>query len=114
MRQVFSWPAYTWKIYAKPDDQDLVIVRILGRGVKDGIEREAAVGLLDRYDEVTGFTSMELTTGWHAAIICAAQARGVSPRAWVPVELAVSGPRFAAELLKRGFDLHVNWPKETD
>lgn len=97
------------KINAQPSDKDLVIVRILGRGLKDGVEREVVVDLFDRYDEATGFTAMERTTGWHAAIICAAQAHGLTPRGGVPVELALPGPAFADELLKRGFDLRVNW-----
>jgi lysine 6-dehydrogenase len=97
------------RLYARPDERDLVIVRIIGRGLKNGVEREVVVDLFDRYDEATGFTAMERTTGWHAAIICAAQADGRAPRGGVPVELALSGPAFAAELAKRGFDLRVTW-----
>lgn len=97
------------QIYAGPQEKDLVIVRIIGRGIKDGVEREAVVDLFDRYDVTTGFTAMERTTGWHAAIICAAQARGETPRGGVPVELAIPGPAFAEELLKRGFDLRIAW-----
>lgn len=97
------------KIDAQPGEKDLVIVRILGRGLKGDAEREVVVNLIDRYDETTGFTAMERTTGWHAAIICAAQARGQTPRGGVPVELALSGPAFADELRKRGFDLSVKW-----
>lgn len=100
------------QIYAQPGEKDLVIVRIIGRGLKDGREREVVVDLFDRYDEATGFTAMERTTGWHAAIISAAQARGLTPRGGVPVELAMSGPAFAGELLKRGFDLRVKWSEE--
>lgn len=101
------------QIEAKPGENDLVVVRIIGRGLKDGQEREVIVDLFDRYDEVTGFTAMERTTGWHAAIICAAQARGLTPRGGVPVELALPGPAFAEELLKRGFDLRVEWKDES-
>lgn len=97
------------QLYAKPGEHDLVIVRIIGRGLVDGVEREVVVDLFDRYDEATGFTAMERTTGWHAAIICAAQARGQTPRGGVPVELALPGSAFAEELRKRGFDLRVNW-----
>jgi len=97
------------QLYAKPGEHDLVIVRIIGRGLVDGVEREVVVDLFDRYDEATGFTAMERTTGWHAAIICAAQARGQTPRGGVPVELALPGSAFADELRKRGFDLRVNW-----
>jgi lysine 6-dehydrogenase len=97
------------RLYAQPGERDLVIVRVIGRGLKDGREREVVIDLFDGYDEATGFTAMERTTGWHAAIICAAQARGLTPRGGVPVELAVPSPTFAEGLLKRGFDLRVTW-----
>jgi lysine 6-dehydrogenase len=100
------------QLYAQPGERDLVIVRVIGRGIKDGVEREVVVDLFDHFDEATGFTAMERTTGWHAAIICAAQAQGRTPRGGVPVELAIPGPAFAAELLKRGFDLRVKWGGE--
>ncbi len=97
------------QLYAQPGERDLVIVRIIGRGLVGGQEREVVVDLFDEYDPATGFTAMERTTGWHAAIICAAQARGQTPRGGVPVELALPGPDFAAELAKRGFDLRLRW-----
>ena len=100
------------QIYAGPEERDLVIVRIFGRGLKDGAEREVIVDLFDRYDDTTGFTAMERTTGWHAAIICAAQASGATPRGGVPGELTMSGRAFAAELRKRQFDLRVSWAQD--
>ena len=57
------------QILARPGEQDLVIIRIIARGLKDGQEQETVVDLFDFYDETTGFTSMERTTGWHAAIM---------------------------------------------
>lgn len=86
-----------------PDDRDLVAIRVLCRGEKDGVRAEAVVELLDYYDEQTGFTAMERTTGWHASIVAIAMAHGVTPRGAKPVELALPGPYFAAEMKKRGF-----------
>jgi lysine 6-dehydrogenase len=91
----------------RPDDRDMVIVRVIARGLKDGQEKEATIELFDYYDESTGFTAMERTTGWHAAIMAGFIARGQTPRGGVPVELAVHGTRFVEELRKRGFDLRV-------
>ena len=91
----------------RPDEQDMVVIRIIARGLKDGIEQEATVDLLDYYDEVTGFTAMERTTGWHAAIMAGLIARGKTPRGGVPVELAVPGSVFIEEFRKRGFDVRV-------
>ena len=57
----------------------MVIIRIIARGLKDGREQEAIVDLFDYYDETTGFTSMERTTGWHAAIMAGFMARRQTP-----------------------------------
>jgi lysine 6-dehydrogenase len=97
------------KLYARPDQRDLVIVRVVGRGLKDGRDAEVTVDLIDRHDETTGFTAMERTTGWHAAIMCQLHARGATPRGGLPVELAVPGSVFADELRKRDFNLTVRW-----
>jgi lysine 6-dehydrogenase len=98
------------KIRAKPGEPDLVIVRILARGRKDSRPAQVQVELIDTYDEVTGFTAMERTTGWDASIKTILNAQGVTPRGVVPVELAVSGALYANELRKRGFKLTINYP----
>ena len=95
------------QILAQPGDHDLVVIRIVVRGLKGGQEKAYVVDLFDRYDEATGFTAMERTTGWHAAIMAGFIARGQTPRGGVPVELAVPGPLFVEEFRKRGFDLRV-------
>ena len=96
------------QILARPGEQDLVIIRIIARGLKDGQEQETVVDLVDYYDETTGFTSMERTTGWHAAIMAGFMARRQTPLGGVPVELAVPGQVFVEEFRKRGFDLRVS------
>ena len=96
------------QIVAQTGDQDLVVIRIIARGRKDGQEKEYTIDLFDRYDETTGFTDMERTTGWHAAIMVGFIARGQTPRGGVPVELAVPGPLFVEEFRKRGFDLRIS------
>jgi len=93
------------KIRAKPGDPDLVIVRVLATGRKDGRASRAQVELVDRYDETTGFTAMERTTGWDGSLKAIMNAHGRTPRGVHPAEVAVSGPDYAAELRKRGFSL---------
>ena len=93
------------KIRARPGEPDLVIVRILAKGRKDGRLAQVQVELIDTYDETTGFTAMERTTGWDASIKTILNAQGITPRGVVPVELAVPGSLYAAEILKRGFNL---------
>jgi lysine 6-dehydrogenase len=97
------------QILAKPGERDLVIIRIIGRGIKDGREQEVTLDLFDYFDESTGFTAMERTTGWHASIMAGFIARQQTPRGSIPVELAVPGSIFVEEFRKRGFDLHEHW-----
>ena len=93
------------RIRAKPGEPDLVIVRVLAKGKKDGCTAQVLLDLIDRYDEVTGFTAMERTTGWDGSIKAIMNAHGVTPRGVNPAEIAVPGLRYAAELRKRGFSL---------
>ena len=97
------------KIKAKVGEPDLVIVRVLAKGRKDGRDAQVQVQLTDRFDEATGFTAMERTTGWDGALKAEMTAHGRTPRGGNPAELAVSGPDYAEELLKRGFDLTVDY-----
>ncbi len=97
------------QIRAQPGDQDMVVIRIIARGRKDGLERELILDLFDYYDEQTNFTAMERTTGWHAAIMAGLIARHATPLGCVPVELAVPGAVFIEELRKRAFDLRLSW-----
>jgi len=93
------------KLRAKPGEPDLVIVRVQAIGKKDGHAAQMILDLIDRYDDATGFTAMERTTGWDGSIKAIMNAQGVTPRGVHPAELAVPGPQYAAELRKRGFSL---------
>ena len=97
------------KIRARPGEPDLVIVRVLARGRKDGHPAEVVVELIDRYDDATGFTAMERTTGWDGSLKAILNARGVTPRGAHPAEVAVPGPLYAEELRRRGFSLTETW-----
>ncbi|MEX1336386.1 MAG: saccharopine dehydrogenase C-terminal domain-containing protein [Candidatus Limnocylindrales bacterium] len=100
------------KIRAAPGEPDLVIVRVVAKGRKDGRAAGVQVELIDRFDEATGFTAMERTTGWDGALKAIMNAQGRTPRGVNPAELAISGPDYAAELRKRGFDLSVAYLDE--
>jgi lysine 6-dehydrogenase len=95
------------RIRARPGDPDLVIVRVVATGTRGGQPARVRVELIDRYDEATGFTAMERTTGWDGALKAILNAHGRTPRGVVPAELAVSGPVYAQELRDRGFALTV-------
>ncbi len=100
------------KIRARPGDPDLVIVRVLARGRRDGRAADVVVELIDRYDEATGFTAMERTTGWDGSLKAILNARGITPRGAHPAEIAVPGPLYAEELRRRGFSVTETWSPE--
>jgi len=93
------------KITATEEDRDLVIVRVKAVGEKDGKPAESLVEVIDYYDEVTGFTAMERTTGWHGAIVAIMNARGLTTRGVKPVETGVPAQLFVDEMKKRGLSL---------
>ena len=85
--------------------KDVCIIRARAVGTKDGQRAEAQVDLVDYYDETTGFTSMQRTTGWHLSIVAAMIARGETPVGSIPLEIAVPGDAFVKEARKRGFNV---------
>jgi len=87
------------------DEKDVVVIRIRATGRKSGRRTEVVLDLMDFYDEDTGFTAMERTTGWDAAIVAGMMARGQTPRGAIPVELAVPSSLFVEELAKRSIQV---------
>ncbi len=90
-----------------PGARDVCIIRIQASGVKDGRRARAVVEMIDYYDDTTGFTAMERTTGWDGAIVAEMMARGQTPRGAAPVELAVPPGLFVDELGKRGIKVET-------
>jgi lysine 6-dehydrogenase len=90
-----------------PEDRDVCAIRVRATGHKAGRPAEAIVEMIDVYDEATGFTAMERTTGWDGAIVAGMMARGQTPRGAVPVELAVPPGLFVEELAKRGIEVQT-------
>jgi lysine 6-dehydrogenase len=89
-----------------PGEPDLVILRVACRG-EDEAGRPLAVTyeILDFEDERTGFTAMERTTAYPAAIVLAYIASGAAPRGAIPLEKAMPGDLFMGELGRRGIPL---------
>lgn len=85
-----------------PGEKDVVVIRIRATGKKAGRPASVTLNLMDWYDDDTGFTAMERTTGWDGAIVAGMMARGQTPRGAKPVELAVPPALFIEELAKRG------------
>lgn len=86
-----------------PDDRDLLVQRVIVTGQKDGRPARATFDLLDRFDPATGFTAMQRTTGFSAAVILAMLAKKrISGAGVLPLETAVPPFEFIEELRRRG------------
>ncbi len=101
------------QIRAKEDDRDMVIIRILATGSKDGTQTEVTLDVFDHFDEKTGFSAMERCTGFHAGIMASLAAHGATPRTAVPVEESVHPEIFLKELSRRDIKLTQSM-KSTD
>jgi lysine 6-dehydrogenase len=91
---------------AFPDDRDWLVMRVHAQGKKGGRPTEVIFDVLDAYDPATGFTAMQRTTGFSAAIVLEALARGqIRRRGCVPLETALPGSRVLEETLRRGIKI---------
>ena len=89
-----------------PDDRDLLVQRVIVIGARGGKPARVTLDLLDRFDPATGFTAMQRTTGFSAAIILSQLARGrIAGRGVLPVETGVPSAEFLAELPRRGIEV---------
>jgi lysine 6-dehydrogenase len=102
------------QIRADADTRDLILIRILAQGLRQGRPTDVWVDLMHLYDPATGFTAMEQGTGWHAAILTEAIARRATPPGVVPVEAAMTGEAFVAEAARRGFAVRREARPSTD
>lgn len=93
------------RIRATDVDRDFVIVRVKAIGEKDGRTAEVLLDVIDYYDEETGFSAMERTTGFHGAIVAIMNAKGITPKGVKPVEVGVPGSLFVEEMRKRGIEM---------
>ena len=82
--------------------RDIVVARVEVCGRHDGAPTRAVVELRDEFDEVTGLSAMERTTGWHAAIVARMMAEGSIGPGVHPPELAIPPEAMMAELRARG------------
>ncbi|HEX6938070.1 MAG TPA: saccharopine dehydrogenase C-terminal domain-containing protein [Longimicrobiales bacterium] len=87
----------------KPHGRDLVALRVEATGRKDGRPHRIVYDLLDYFDEATGISAMERTTGFSLSITGQMQARGQVARTGVctPDQCVLAGP-YIEELGRRG------------
>ncbi|MBI4726049.1 saccharopine dehydrogenase NADP-binding domain-containing protein [candidate division TA06 bacterium] len=85
-----------------PRDKDLIVLRVTALGKLNGQKVEARIDIVDFHDDQTGFTAMERTTGFPAAIVAHHLAQGLAPRGAVPLEKAIDPVLFIKDFKKRG------------
>ncbi len=91
----------------KPEGRDLVAMRVIVEGTKNGKPVISTFEMVDRHDEAHGITAMERTTGFSLSITGQLQAEGaISPAGVHTPDECVPGGRYVAELAKRGIVIH--------
>ena len=90
----------------KPHGKDLVALRVSAQGRKKGKKKTVAWELLDRFDEKTGISAMERTTGFSLAITGMMQVRRqVNGAGVLTPDEAIPAERYITELGKRGIKI---------
>jgi lysine 6-dehydrogenase len=91
----------------KPNGRDLVALRVLVEGTKNGKAVTHMFELVDRHDESRGISAMERATGFSLSITGQLQAEGaISPPGVHTPDECIPGERYIAELAKRGIVIH--------
>ncbi len=87
----------------KPTGRDLVALRVIVEGSKDGKSKKLGWELLDYYDEARGISAMERTTGYSLSITGQMQAAGkVKPAGVHTPDECIPGVEYVGELGRRG------------
>ena len=98
---------------AFPQDKDLVVLRVDCRGIQNHRPIEIVMDLLEFFDDETGFSAMERMTGFSASIVAIMMARKeIKTSGAIPLEKAVSGKAFVAELTRRGIKVQEKRKEE--
>ena len=87
----------------KPEAYDLVALRVVAEGTKNGKRKKVGWELVDYYDKKNGISAMERSTGYSLSITGQMQVRGEIGKAGVftPDE-AIPADKYIKELAKRG------------
>jgi lysine 6-dehydrogenase len=90
----------------KPNSRDLVALRVLVSGTKNGAAKTLGWELIDYYDEQHNISAMMRTTGYSLSIIGQLQARGqITPAGVYTPDECIPAELYLAELAKRGIDI---------
>jgi len=90
----------------KPQGRDLVALRVVVKGKKNGVAASRTFELVDRYDEKHGVSAMMRTTGYSLSITGLMQVRGeVKPAGVHTPDECIPARQYIDELKKRGIEI---------
>jgi lysine 6-dehydrogenase len=90
----------------KPKGRDLVALRVVVKGRKNGSGTTCTFELVDKYDEERGISAMMRTTGYSLSITGLMQARGqVKPAGVHTPDECIPARQYINELKKRGVEI---------
>jgi lysine 6-dehydrogenase len=90
----------------KPESRDLVALRVVVEGTKNGAPKRLGWELLDYFDEARGISAMERTTGYSLSITGQMQASGQLPKGVHTPDECIPAEKYIAELAKRGVKIN--------
>jgi lysine 6-dehydrogenase len=88
-----------------PGEHDLVVLRVSAEGAKGGKRGRVQFDVLEFLDDATGFTAMERTTAYPAALVAEMMARGETMRGAIPLEASVPPGPYVERL--RGWGIGI-------
>jgi len=92
----------------RPGSRDLVALRVVVTGTRDGAPCTRSYDLLDHYDAEHDITAMMRVTGYTLSITGQLMASGALPSGVYTPDEVFPGDRYIAELAKRGIDIRMH------
>ncbi|MBI4041412.1 MAG: saccharopine dehydrogenase NADP-binding domain-containing protein [Deltaproteobacteria bacterium] len=90
-----------------PEDKDLVVLRATCQGIKNGESKTITLETIDFLDDTTGFSAMERTTGFSAALVLEMLVLGNYPTGVHRLETTLSGKTYLEHLQKHSIPVSI-------
>jgi lysine 6-dehydrogenase len=91
-----------------PEDKDLVVLRATCSGTKNGKPTSIQFDVMDFHDDKTGFTAMERTTAYPAALVLIHAAANKAKKGVASLEVALDNESYFKDLVEQAFPVKVS------
>lgn len=88
-------------------DKDLVVLRAVCKGIRNQRAETLVLETIDYFDEETGFTAMERTTAFPAALVLETVVSNDTAAGVCPLEKAISAKDYLPQLKDRGISIKI-------